>query len=79
MTICTIDAVVTIENDRKLVLQLPPEVRTGRHRVVATVGDTPEPASRLATEAWGFPVLLDAQWPDNMPLSRDEMYDDDGR
>ena len=29
MTICTIDAVVTIENDRKLVLQLPPEVRTG--------------------------------------------------
>lgn len=60
MTMCTIDAAVTIENDRKLVLQLPPEVCTGRHRVVATIGDTPELASRLATEAWGFPVLLDA-------------------
>jgi hypothetical protein len=79
VAICTVDTVVVIEDDRKLVLQLPPDVTTGRHRVVAMVEEAPATASAETFAEWSFPVTADAEWPDDMPLSRDLMYGDDGR
>ena len=79
MAICTVEAVVVIGDDRKLVLQLPPDVTTGRHRIVATVEEEPACLSGDALRDWSFPVIAEAQWSDDMPLSRDQMYGDDGR
>ena len=37
------------------------------------------PLEGRAGDSSAFPILADAQWPVDVPLSRDEMYDDDGR
>ncbi len=82
MPIRTIETVVTIDEDRRLVVQLPADVPLGRHRLVAVLDETTEsaePATSGTEGTWQFPVLLMAQWPADMPLTRDDMYDDDGR
>jgi len=81
MSIRTIETVVNIGEDRRLVLQLPGDIIPGRHHVVTMLDPLPEkaPLERPAGDAWAFPVLVDAKWPADMPLSREEMYDDDGR
>jgi hypothetical protein len=82
MAIRTIEAIVKIDEDRRLVVQLPSDVPVGRHRVVAILDETPEEPLQAADSAvvpWTFPVLTNANWPADMPLTREEMYDDDGR
>ena len=73
----TIDTIVKIGEDRRLIVQLPADVPVGTHHVVAILDEatqeSPPPAS--VTE-WTFPVLANAQWPADMPLTREEMYDD---
>jgi hypothetical protein len=81
MSVRTIESVVNIAEDRQLVLQLPADILPGQHRVVAMLDQVPD---SVATEVptgkpWTFPILANAQWPDDMPLSRAEMYGDDGR
>ena len=75
----TIETVVNIETDRKLVMQLPEDVPVGIHRVVAILEEAVAPPTGDAATDWKFPVLTNAQWPVDMPLRREEMYDDDGR
>ena len=82
MPLHTIDTVVEIEADRRLIVQLPADVPLGRHRVVAVLDEAaaaPPARPAPAGEAWSFPVLTEAQWPADMPLRREEMYDDNGR
>ena len=45
----------------------------------AGTGEEAIPAASGPAAAWAFPVLTDANWPAGMPLTRAEMYDDDGR
>jgi hypothetical protein len=40
--------------------------------------ESPQGASGTTGE-WTFPVLTNAQWPADMPLTRAEMYGDVGR
>jgi len=49
-------------------------------QVLVTVLDAAvqSPSAESETE-WSFPVVRDAQWPDDIPVSREEMYGDDGR
>jgi hypothetical protein len=49
--------------------------------VVAVLDEAAEAAgpADVAVGPWKFPVLEDARWPADMPLTREEMYDDDGR
>ena len=76
----TIEAIVEIAEDRKLIVQLPPDVPLGRHRVVAVLDEATEcPADSPQNGTWAFPVLEEAQWPEDMPLTREDMYGDDGR
>ena len=82
MAIRTIEAVVKIDEDRRLIVQLPSDIPLGRHRVVAVLDEaTEEPLQAASGSAtpWTFPVLANAQWAADMPISRAEMYDDDGR
>ena len=81
MPIRTIETVVNIEEDRRLIIQLPADVPLGQHRVVAVLDDAAEsaaPPTEPPAAPWTFPVLHEAQWPDDMPLKREEMYDDNG-
>jgi hypothetical protein len=79
MSIRTIEAVVKIEEDRRLIVQLPADVPLGIHRVVAVLDDAPVPSAQDANGVWAFPVLANAVWPADMPLTREEIYGDDGR
>jgi hypothetical protein len=81
MAIRTIEAVVEIDEDRKLIVQLPPDVPTGRHRVVAVLDEAEagSPEAEASAGAWAFPILEQARWPADMPLTREQMYGDDGR
>lgn len=82
MSMRTIETVVNIEADRRLVVQLPADVAIGRHRIAVTLDDAPEsaaPVNASGPELWKFPVVAEAQWPADMPLTRSSMYDDDGR
>jgi hypothetical protein len=78
----TIETVVKIGEDRRLIVQLPADVPVGTHHVVAILDEATHESPQAAsgtTGAWTFPVLANAQWPADMPLTREEMYDDDGR
>jgi hypothetical protein len=82
MPIRTIEAIVTIEADRRLIVQLPADVPLGRHRIALVLDEASEsadPAAAASAGTWKFPVVADAQWPADMPLSRTAMYDDHGR
>ncbi len=82
MPIRTIETVVTIDVDRRLIVQLPADVPVGLHRVALVldaVADHVGPASAVPAGSWRFPVVECAQWPADMPLTRDELYDDHGR
>lgn len=74
----TIETIVEIGEDRRLIVQLPHEIPVGQHRVIATL-DPSEPGSTEASRPWTFPVLNTAQWPADMPMNREELYGDSGR
>lgn len=84
MAIRTIQAVVDIADDRRLVVQLPPDTPTGRHRVVAVLdevslvkteaGVVSKPKS--AEKGWRFLVLEGTAWPDGMEFHREDLYGD---
>jgi hypothetical protein len=82
MPIRTIETVVTIDDDRRLIVQLPADVPVGLHRVALVldeVGDHTGPVDAGTAGSWRFPVVECAQWPADMPLTREELYDDHGR
>ncbi len=78
MAIRTIETIANIDEDRRVILQLPADVPVGKHRLVAVLDEATE-ESPAAGAAWSFPVVPDATWPADMPLRREEMYDDHGR
>ena len=77
-----LDATLAVPADGRLVVNLPPGSPAGSVRVLVTDaaepapdrGGTPEPDAAVA-----WPVLEGAGWPADTPLTRTEMYDDDGR
>jgi len=73
---------VNIEEDRRLIVQLPADVTVGLHRVALILDEAEEgagPSDAAAPGSWRFPVVASAQWPADMPLTREEMYDHHGR
>lgn len=79
MTIKTVDTVVTVPENRTVTLQLPPEVGTGPHRILVVIEEETSAASEGTPKEFVFPVIPDAQWPEEMPMRREDLYGDDGR
>ena len=79
MGIKTIEAIVEVGEDRVVSLHVPPEIKPGRHLVVAVIdqgiadrGDEPGDSSG----AWAFPVLKGTRWPAGLILCREGLYDE---
>ena len=74
----TIETTTVIGDDRKLTLQLPPDVAPGEHRVVVVIDDI----AKEARKPWTMNDLPahDAGLVDpNFAMRREELYGDDGR
>jgi hypothetical protein len=73
----TIEMTASVGPDRKIIVQLPPDISTGEHRVVLVIDEN------LATEQKRPPLQL-ATYPvglvsDTLTFRREDLYDDDGR
>lgn len=73
----TIETTVMIGADGKLVLQLPPDIAPGEHRIVLVIEEQSVPAEKRPP--LDFPVIDAGAWPENLSLSREDLYDDFGR
>ena len=74
----TIETMAVISDDRKLSVQLPPEVRPGEHRVVVMIDELSPDAPRPWTmEDW--PVHDAGLVDPHFTMRREDLYGDDGR
>ena len=73
----TIEMTVTISGDGKLVLQLPPDITPGEHRIVLVIEE--QPVMLEKRPPLDFPVIDVGEWPENLSLRREDLYDDFGR
>jgi hypothetical protein len=72
----TTETTVTIEPDGKLVLQLPPDITPGEHRIVLVIEQQPVIAEKRPP--LDFPVINVSAWPGALSLRREDLYDDFG-
>lgn len=81
MAIKTFDTTAVVHKDGTVTLQLPSDVTAGPHRIIALVEETPtdEAQSHQKEKEFVFPVIEEAEWPDDMPLCREDLYGEDGR
>ena len=70
----TIETNGLVTNDGKLIIEIPPDVSPGKHRVVVMID--PQSAWIEENQELGFPVIHVDSWPENISLSREEWYDD---
>lgn len=75
MALRTIETIVDVAEDRRLVVQLPTDVSVGKHRVVAVWEEATEIANG-AHAPWKFPVLQGTKWPHGLILQREDLYAD---
>jgi hypothetical protein len=68
-------AIVTRE--RRLVVDVPADVPSGRYRVVVVMEDVPA-AGAAAAGDWSELVIPSSRWPDGLSLSREDLYGDAG-
>jgi hypothetical protein len=74
----TIEITAVVGDDRKLTVQLPPDVAPGSHQIVVIVKGPPtERAQTWTMEDW--PVHDAALADPNFTLRRQELYGDSGR
>lgn len=79
----TLERVVTVSEDGKIVMNMPPEVPPGRHRVVLIIEEPAQvqgPVAPVAQRnAFGLRMHDDIVLPEGSTLRREEMYGDEGR
>jgi hypothetical protein len=63
-----------IEPGGKLILQLPPDIPPGQHRVVVVIEEQPILEKRPPLD---FPVIDVGPWPENLSLRREDLYDEE--
>ena len=73
----TIETTATVTNDGKMIVQIPPDIPEGEHRVVVVIEE--QPIKKETQSLADFPVRDYGPWPANLSLRREDMYDEWGR
>lgn len=73
----TIEAIATVTSDGKVTIQLPPTIVPGEHKLVLVIDEGS--AVERSRPPLDFPMIHVSNWPENLSLRREDMYDDDGR
>ncbi len=72
----TIETDATVTKDGRLVVEVPPDVPPGQHHVKLMIEEPTDARKDGTTE---FLVIHVDSWPDNLSLSREDIYGDEGR
>jgi hypothetical protein len=72
----TIELTAVVGPDRRVTVQLPPDVTPGTYQFVVVIDGTPS-APKPPVAAW--PVHDVGPWPADLSLRREDLYGDDGR
>ena len=70
----TIETTATVSKDGKLIVQVPPDIPPGEHRVVVVIEEA-EKAKQMRLPL-NFPVDNYGAWPPDLSLRREDMYRD---
>jgi hypothetical protein len=73
----TLEMTAMIDRDGKLVLQLPPDIAPGEHRIVLVIEE--QPVIEGKRQLLDFPIIDVGEWPNDLSLRREDLYDDFGR
>jgi hypothetical protein len=73
----SIETTVVVGDDRKLTVQLPPDVAPGPHQIVVVVDALKERPQAMTMADW--PIHDAALVDPNFTMRREELYGDDGR
>ncbi len=73
----TIETTIVVGTDRRLTVQLPPDITPGEHRVVLVL-EQAAPIQRKSRPL-RFSAYPVAPVSENMTFRREDLYDDDGR
>jgi hypothetical protein len=73
----TIEATARVAPDGTLSLQVPTDLKAGRHRAVVIVDENPRAAQKA--RSLKLPLHDVGPWPKALSLRREDMYGDDGR
>jgi hypothetical protein len=72
----TIETQATVTKDGTLTIQVPPDIRPGKHRVKLVIEEFQGlPGSQQAE----FLVIHVDRWPEGLSFRREDIYGDDGR
>ena len=72
----TIETTATVLEDGTLTAKVPPDIPAGEYRVVLVIEEKP---SHKVRPPLNLPVIHVGEWPANLSLRREDMYDDWGR
>ncbi len=79
----TIETTANVTEDGRLTVRVPATIPPGSHRVVVVIEELPEGERQAAEEELApladFPVIHVGEWPPDLSLRREDMYDDWGR
>jgi len=78
----TIETIATVNADRKITLQLPPEISPGEHQIQLAIGEklvtekavAEKPTTNKERPPLDFPAISVGTWPADLSLRRDDMY-----
>jgi hypothetical protein len=74
------DVIVTQDGRVRIDLKLSTDVPPGRHRAVVVLDERPaSPALRVESSLADFPVHDPGPWPENLSLTRADLYGEDER
>ena len=72
-----IETTAMVTPDGMLTVQVPPDIQPGEHQVILQIDERPD--AKEHRPPLDFPVISVGQWPANLSLRREDMYDDWGR
>lgn len=76
----SMQTIATVSVDGKLIVQLPPSIPPGEHRVLLVIDDGAGPSkARIPKPPLALNVLRWEAWPADSTFRREDIYGDEGR
>lgn len=79
MAVKNLSLMVKVPDDRRVVVQFPDDIPPGEVRLSLFIHEGSGQATPSQPRTLKLPELHFESWPEDFPLRRSDLYDDDGR